>query len=113
MMLTRRMMIKAAGTAAAIAPIGVGAHGRSAALIVYDSRIPLSRLLASGSGDAIDIAPQHGRLWRDLRSSSPQGRVVGVTRWSDYVVVRGCLEARGKRVRAEVLRGDLIHWEMA
>ena len=75
--------------------------------------------LRSGKGAAtgevsdavsIPVCRDHGR---DLRRLRPDGRVVGLTSWSDLVQVRGLLEQRGSRLHAQARCGRLFYWEMA
>jgi hypothetical protein len=116
MNVTRRWVLKGAlltvvsastVTARAMAPL-------SASTIIYDSRLPQSRGWRSGlSHPAIDLAQEHANFWRTLRGTAPRGRVVGLTAWSDLVLVRGLLEEKGLRLRAEARRGALFLWEMA
>jgi hypothetical protein len=83
-------------------------------MIVYDSRLPQSRgLLRQNSRRAVDVADEHANFWRTLRAAAPRGRVVGLTAWSDLVQVRGLLEEKGLRLRAEARCGKLFYWEMS
>jgi len=83
-------------------------------LLVYDSRLPQSRALRSAyAGRVLDLAYEQVNLWRNLRNLRPDGRVVGLTSWSDYVQVRSLLEERRSRLRAETRFGRLFYWEMA
>ena len=116
MIVTRRSMLKVVLSAAAAASAGT-AHALSMApvsLVVYDGRSPQSlSLRARHSVRAIDVADEHASLWRNLRAMTPHGRVVGLTTWSDLVVVRGFLEEKRKRLRTEVRCGRLFYWEMS
>jgi hypothetical protein len=114
---TRRRVLKGALFAAASA---CAATGRAAGMlpsepmVVYDSRLPQSReLLRQNSRRAIDVADEHANFWRTLRGAAPRGRVVGLTSWSDLVLVRGLLEEKGLRLRAEARCGRLFYWEMS
>ena len=116
MNVTRRLVLKGALLAAASACAATGrAVGMpSAAMIVYDSRLPQSRgLLRQNSRRAIDVVDEHANFWRTLRGTAPRGRVVGLTNWSDLVQVRGLLEEKGLRLRAEARCGKLFYWEMS
>ena len=115
-MLDRRSLIKAGAiTAAAVATIkSVAAQGP--ALVVFDSRLPESVAFAQGlGGTKLDVAHEDRTFWSALRAGAPKGRVVGLTRWSDLVVVRGELETQGKRLKSERQNDPQapFHWEMA
>lgn len=113
MRLSRRSFIKAGAAATAAAPALAFAVPRPA-LVVFDSRIAESRAFARAfAAPAIDIAREDADLWRQLRAVAPQGQVVGLTGWSDWVLARGFLEEKGKRLREEVATGQLFRWTMA
>jgi hypothetical protein len=116
MNVTRRLVLKGAllAAASACAATGRAAGMPSEPMVVYDSRLPQSReLLRQNSGRAIDVADEHANFWRTLRGTAPRGRVVGLTSWSDLVQVRGLLEEKGLRLRAEARCGRLFYWEMS
>jgi hypothetical protein len=71
-----------------------------------------SAWLGSDAGRAIDVAHDAANRWVRLRSLNPEGRVAGLTTWSDFVQVRGLLQEKGKRLRVESRSGDLFYWEM-
>jgi hypothetical protein len=115
MMLTRRALLASAVLASTLST-GGAAEGRRRVprtLLVFDSRLPLSRAwLGSNAGNSIDVAHEQANRWSQLRCSAPVGRVAGLTRWSDYIQVRGALEQKGKRLRLEARSGGLFYWEM-
>ena len=116
MNVTRRLVLKGALVAAASACAATGrATGMlSEPMVVYDSRLAQSRkFLRQNSQRAIDVADEHANFWRTLRGTAPRGRVVGLTSWSDLVLVRGLLEEKGLRLRAEARCGRLFYWEMS
>lgn len=115
MTLSRRALLKRSGAVAAVVATvpAVAMAERGSTLLVIDSRIPQSRALARLSAQTIDVAFEDAQFWQMFRSGPLPDRVVGLTAWSDWVVVRGFLEERGKRVRAEVRRGALFHWTMS
>jgi len=117
MSVSRRTLLKAGTVAiAAAAPSVRSVAANRPSLVVYDSRIPQSLAFAQAHGGrAIDVAHEDTHFWRNLRTAAPQGRVVGMTRWSDLVVVRGELEARGKRLKRESQSSphQPFVWEMA
>ncbi len=111
MKMTRRNLIRAGGLAGAVAAMPAFAAGNHAALAIYDSRLPEGRLFARQARtqgiSTIDIAGEERGHWRSLRSTPVgAGPVSGVTGWSDWVIVRGLLEEKGKRIRAET---RLVH----
>ena len=118
MKLTRRTMLKSALIAAAAATQAGRsvAAGSGAALIawrVFDSRRPPSRAwLGFDAERVIDVAPDAANRWVRLRALNPEGRVAGMTTWSDFVQVRGLLQEKGRRLRVEERSGDLFYWEM-
>ena len=116
MSITRRALVQ--GALVAAATLATGTSNIFAvppqALLVYDSRLPQSRVLRSAhAGRVLDLAYEQVNLWRNLRNLSPGGRVVGLTSWTDYVQVRSLLEERRSRLRAETRCGRLFYWEMA
>jgi len=114
--ITRRALVQ--GALVAAATLATGTSNVIAvppqALLVYDSRLPQSRVFRSAhAGRVLDLAYEQVNLWRNLRNLSPGGRVVGLTSWTDYVQVRSLLEERRSRLRAETRCGRLFYWEMA
>jgi hypothetical protein len=118
MNLSRRNMLKASGALALASGAGVrAAIRRDAVLAVYDSRLPESCAFAQHAAAAgvalVDVADADQTRWRTLRAAPKQGRIIGLTRWSDYVVARGALEDQRKRLRSEIAHGALFLWDMA
>ncbi len=117
MSVSRRSMLKLGLVAAAAAvPATRGVAQKRPVLVVFDSRLPDSVAFAKAQGvRSIDLAYEHGTLWRSLRGALPQGRVVGMTRWSDLVVVRGALEEKGRRLQSQHQASPHAPfvWEMA
>ncbi len=116
MKLSRRTLIKTGSITAVAAMASVRAVGGEApALVVFDSRLAQSRAFAGAhNGPRIDVAHEDANFWRALRADAPVGRVIGLTAWSDLVVVRGLLEEKGKRLKAEHRLGEshILRWEM-
>ncbi len=116
MNVTRREVLQAAMLTATVGSMGsvIAFSMPAAVLLVYDSRLPRSLALrARHPARAIDVAAEHATRWRGLRDWRSEGRVAGLTTWSDWVLVRGFLEEKRKRVRTEARRGELFYWEMA
>ena len=113
-MLSRRSFLKssAAVTAAAATPATAAFVGP--AVLFFDSRLPESVAFASRSAWArIDLARMDGERWATLRRNLPDGPIVGLSRWSDYVLARGFAQEQGRRVRMERRIGGLVEWHMA
>jgi 3-oxoacyl-(acyl-carrier-protein) synthase len=115
MRVSRRGFVKAGAAGAAV----LGSHGAALAagapaLLVYDSRLASSIAFAAASPClAIDVAREHGRRWQALRGALPPGRIAGLTRWQDYVLVRGMAEDQRRRLVSERRVGNLIAFELA
>lgn len=117
----RRTMLKGAGlVGAAVAVPGMAAP--LSRLIVFDSRIPESTAFASAQAGfaRIDMADQDVTQWRAVRELATEARVEGLTRWSDWVALRGELQGRGLRLITERRsmaplsgRDHLFRWSMA
>lgn len=118
MSVTRRSVLQGVLVAAATAGAGQALAGTALAgtpvpLIVFDSRLPQSRAWSNDySSRSIDVAHEHAHFWRNLRAGIPEGPVHGLTRWSDFVLVRTLLEEKGFRLLRQARRGDLFQWEM-
>lgn len=124
MRLTRRHALAggAALGAAAGLPLAAKRVAARPSLLVHDSRLVESAaFLAAHPGTRrLDIAPEASRMWRGLRHGLPRGAAIaGLTRWSDWMQLRGALESEGWRVRSEQIvraaapfRHDLVLWAM-
>lgn len=115
MILSRRSLIVSGAAAVTVAAVGRSRLAAAAppALVVYDSRRPDSLAFArSITAPRIDIAREDANFWRAVRSVTVDGTVVGLTSWSDWVLVRGMLEEKGKRLRREQQVGRLFQWAM-
>jgi hypothetical protein len=118
MSITRRSVLQGVLIAAAAAGTGktfagTAIAGTPVSFVVYDGRLPQSRAWSNRySSPAIDVAHEHAHFWRNLRGGLPAGPVVGLTRWSDFVLVRTLLQEKGLRLRTQARRGDLFQWEM-
>lgn len=122
--LDRRTLLKGAAVASAAGalPLAAEAAAPVVRLVVYDSRIAESRDFAAGIAAAhrLDLAAAHDSQWAGLRGALPAvTRIEGLTGWSDWVAVRGELEARGLRTSAEDRvsaplsgKAHLLRWSM-
>lgn len=114
---TRRAVLKGgmlAGVAAS-APLAAQA-AEASAVVVHDSRLAESVSFAGGRG--IDLARVSLREAQAMLAGA--ARVEGLTRWSDWTVLRGLLEEQGLRRTAEDRLGaplsghdGLLRWSMA
>ena len=118
MSVTRRTVLEGVLVAAATVGAGQGLAGAAFVgaaipLIVFDSRLPQSLQWSNRySSRSIDVAHEHAHLWRNLRAANPEGPVHGLTRWSDFVLVRTSLEEKGFRLSRQARCRDLFQWEM-
>jgi hypothetical protein len=109
---TRRALLGGAATltGGAVAPSMLV---RSAVkLHIFDSRFGVAAAAALAYHD---IATEDASLWRASRNLVLQSgdRVTGVTRWSDWVSLRGLFSERGLRTSGVMVRGNLATWEMS
>jgi hypothetical protein len=112
MRLSRRSFVKAGAVAGAAVSAPVLAAGPR--LVIYDSGLARSRVFAKAQeGTRFDVSELHASRWHALRRPLPQGRIAGLTRWSDYVMARGFAEEQGRRLVSERRVWGLIAWEMA
>lgn len=113
---TRRGVLKGGALAGVAAAVPVAARAAEAsAVMVYDSRLAESASFAGGQG--IDLARVSLREAHGLLAGA--ARVEGLTRWSDWTVLRGLLEEQGLRRTAEMRMGaplsghdGLLRWSM-
>jgi hypothetical protein len=114
MRLSRRSFIQAGAAIAATAKPALGFTAQQPALVLYDSRFAESRAFArTFAAPAIDVSREDTNFWRRLRATHPDGSVVGLTRWSEWVLARGYFQEQGKRLREEVPSGKFFRWTMA
>jgi hypothetical protein len=114
---SRRGLLKGGALAGAVAAVPVAVRAaEAAAVVVYDSRLAESARFGAGQG--IDLA--HLSLREAHSALAGAVRVEGLTRWSDWTVLRGLLEEQGLRRTAEArssapLSGHdgLLRWSMA
>lgn len=105
MKLTRRSALKTTAVLGAATAIPLaGDRAGAVSLVVHDSRLPASRAFVATQlqGRRLDIAGEEARFWATVRSGLPHLALVeGLTRWSDWVQLRGALEERGLRLVSE------------
>lgn len=101
--LARRTLLKGG----MVAPLAVGPFARAAALpelVLFDSALGI------GSG-TLDLAEERRRNWATVRGGlDGYGRVTGLTRWSDHVMIVHELQRQGFR-RAAIRREGRL-WRM-
>jgi hypothetical protein len=113
MTISRRNILKCGIAAAVSAGSTTTLASRSADLIIFDSRKPISARFANRHFvRKIDVAHEDKNFWRNLRSDTASRKIAGMTGWSDFILARGFLEERGKRLMVERLQGGLFFWEM-
>ena len=110
------------GAAALAADPARAVADRRGTVLFVDSRRPAWRgFIADHSGArVIDIAAVHAVDWAEVRAFVPAGtHVRGLTRWSDWTLLRGVLQDKGLRVHTETRvdpassgDGALFLWEM-
>jgi hypothetical protein len=110
----RRGVLKGGALAGAVAAVPVAVRAAEAvAVVVYDSRLAESASFAGGRG--IDLARRSLREAHAMLAGA--ARVEGLTRWSDWTVLRGLLEEQGLRqmfLSAPLSGHDgLLRWGMA
>lgn len=112
----RRGVLKGGALAGVAAAMPVAAQAAEAMIVVFDSR--LAESASFGGGQGIDLARVSLREAHGLLAGAV--RVEGLTRWSDWTVLRSLLEEQGLRRRAETRMGaplsghdGLLRWSMA
>lgn len=93
------------------------AAGPGPALVIHDSALPASAMVAAlhPLADRLDLARERRSRWQALRGHDGRAaRIDGLTRWSDWVMLRGELQRQGYRVAHERpgAVGPLCHWSM-
>lgn len=123
---TRRGFLVAAGGAAAIATAKAGAAmvatqaltaADSASVVLHDPSLPMpdevARRLAANGARIIRIDADPVRMWRQelgcvLRD--PRTKLFGLTRWADYLIVRGLAAESRRYPRYEQLHAESGHF---
>lgn len=110
-----------AGTGFAVAAALPAAASPAAGVMVFDPRLPESKVLAARANRAGQpLAPLGGdamRFWQD-RLRGVQGPLSGVTTWSDFLTLSEAAGERFLRVRREVHHRRtgqplLVSWTLA
>jgi len=90
-----------------------------ATVLLFDPAVQEARALAGAANGPrlVAVAGDPMRLWRQKLAGNT-GPIRGITRWSDYLVLRGLAEEQGLRVRreeqVETAGGPMIlDWSMA
>jgi hypothetical protein len=127
--ITRRQLLAGAGAALAAVPLAAPAHGAAAdssteasTIVLQDRRYTLPQDVIQQLGGngarviALDADPV--RQWRGEQATllADRGaRLLGVTTWPAFLMVRGLAEESGRRVRyhrLDVASGAIV-WLMA
>jgi hypothetical protein len=109
---TRRTLLAGAAGVGGLVLVPITFTDNAPSLHVFDSRLRGSKRSARA---VHDLANEDGSLWRasrDLRPG-PGDRVTGMTRWSDWIAMRGLLGERGLRARSLSVKGNIAIWEMS
>jgi hypothetical protein len=92
------------GGAALLAPAVASASTtpRASGILLFDPASPEARTIARAARGQRLIALEGDpvRLWRDTLRDTP-GPIGGITRWSDYLILRGLAAEQGLRIRQE------------
>jgi len=94
--------------AAATNAAGTAAAGERPLIVLQDPRLPLpaqvQRQLDAGGARRIDLEADPVRMWRGAQASllaAASTRLLGVTTWPNFLLVRGLAEESGRRVRQQ------------
>lgn len=114
---SRRDVLAGAGLALAggALPAAASAGGASpsstatsALIVLQDPRLPLpqdvQQQLDAGGARVIALEADPVRMWRGAQAgllSAPSTRLLGVTTWPKFLLVRGLAEESGRRVRQQ------------
>ena len=111
----------ALGGAAMLAPVAAAARTASPAtgILLFDPGSPEARAIARAARGhrLIALTGDPVRFWRDTLTDAT-GPIGGITRWSDYIILRGLAAEQRLRVRREetiAVAGKplLVRWEAA
>jgi hypothetical protein len=121
--LSRRGLLKLGGTMALLSSWTVNAT-TSAALVAGIEPIPAnsvkflwffdpevgSSTIPKCTTQALNVKDERASEWRCLRASKSVDHAAGITRWSDFLIVRSYLEERGMRLQELQARGPMFYW---
>jgi hypothetical protein len=93
MNITRRGLLVSGTLIAGTQPVFKRAEGTfGQRVLIFDSRSALSsRQVTPKAGNCIDVAQAPIGLWKDLQTVSAGATVQAITRWSDFIALRGQL----------------------
>jgi TAT (twin-arginine translocation) pathway signal sequence len=106
MRVSRRTLLKSVGVAGAATALPAQTFARNPALAIYDSRLPEGAAFGASATamglPTVDVAGGDRAILKVARHGlSASDTVIGLTGWSEWVIVRGLLEERGKRLSQE------------
>lgn len=81
----------------------------------FDDALRVASRLYADTHISMGLRPDAYRTWRDSLRSNDYDRVCGVTTWSDYQLLRNCLERAGYRLSQEQLIAGpttLVSWSL-
>jgi len=116
----RRGALALGGAAVAAGALpAAAARAPATGVLLFDPRsAPARALAAKAQGERlVAVVGDPVRLWRDALADD-RGPVRGLTRWSDYLLLRGLAEENGLRLRSETrVPGEggamIVDWRMA
>jgi hypothetical protein len=108
---TRRALLGGAAGVTGFAAMPMAFANPRPDLHIFDSRLDPAPRLARAMHDIANEDATHWRVSRGL-AVKPGVRVTGVTRWSDWVILRSLFNERGLRTRSLSMTGSIATWEM-
>ena len=122
---TRRGFLVAAGGAAAVASANAGGVSAaqqltaadSASVVLHDPSLPMpedvARRLQANGARIIRLDDDPVRMWRQELGAvlrHPDTKLFGLTRWADYLIVRGLAAESRRHTRFEQLHPETGHF---
>jgi hypothetical protein len=103
MRVSRRTILKGAGALGAVSAAAVVAQEKNLLIAVFDSRLPEANAFAADARQrglkTIDISANDREIWQIAREDLVVSEtIIGLTGWSDWLMLRGLLEEQGKRM---------------